>query len=303
MNNHNYRIKHTTLLTLNGKAEAVTSPHETFNFTTSSAPRRALIPLNDPYELNESYFLVKSNKNAQLPLSAPRARSLLDAPVKLLAGKIYASGLGTSLSHGSSRGENEQRSKWSAPAMETRIPKGVTGELPASWEGISFDESACSQATILNWFAEFKRARESFEDEARIDRPPTAVTPENVQATKIKEFAPSIFSLQRFCFGLPNKDVRVAQGNTKDKRDLYWLTTFSSDSKSACMIQPKNLEELVSDRGEVRRLTRVGEQERPKSPLTEKIITLWRRMMADYDVCYSLQVGPSDRQTWLYKWQ
>jgi hypothetical protein len=37
-------------------------------------------------------------------------------------------------------------------------------------------ESACSRATVFNWFTGFKRGRESFEDEAKKGRPPTAVT-------------------------------------------------------------------------------------------------------------------------------
>lgn len=48
----------------------------------------------------------------------------------------------------------------------------------------TFGESACSRATVFNWFAEFKRGRESFKDEARTGRPPTAVTREKVQAVE-----------------------------------------------------------------------------------------------------------------------
>ncbi|XP_061705471.1 histone-lysine N-methyltransferase SETMAR-like [Cydia pomonella] len=48
----------------------------------------------------------------------------------------------------------------------------------------TFGESACSRATVFNWFAEFKRGRETFEDEAKTGRPPTAVTQENVQAVE-----------------------------------------------------------------------------------------------------------------------
>ncbi|XP_026326829.1 protein GVQW3-like [Hyposmocoma kahamanoa] len=48
----------------------------------------------------------------------------------------------------------------------------------------TFGDTACLRATVFNWFAEFKRGRESFEDEAKLGRPPTAVTQENVQAIK-----------------------------------------------------------------------------------------------------------------------
>ena len=40
----------------------------------------------------------------------------------------------------------------------------------------AFGDLAPSHATVLNWFAEFKSGRTSFEDEDRNGRPSTAVT-------------------------------------------------------------------------------------------------------------------------------
>ena len=47
-----------------------------------------------------------------------------------------------------------------------------------------FGESAPSRATVGNWFREFSRGRESLEDEPRSGRPVTAVTRENIDATR-----------------------------------------------------------------------------------------------------------------------
>ncbi|CAF4372773.1 unnamed protein product [Rotaria sp. Silwood2] len=48
----------------------------------------------------------------------------------------------------------------------------------------TFDDSCVSRATVYNWFAEFSRGRDHFEDEPRAGRPRTAVTPENIEAVR-----------------------------------------------------------------------------------------------------------------------
>ena len=47
-----------------------------------------------------------------------------------------------------------------------------------------FGKSAPCRATVFNWFREFRGSRPSLEDEHRSGRPATAVTPENVLATR-----------------------------------------------------------------------------------------------------------------------
>lgn len=53
----------------------------------------------------------------------------------------------------------------------------------------TFGEDAPSEETVRRWFHEFEHGRETFEDEPRSGRPPTAVIPENVSrvADLIKE--------------------------------------------------------------------------------------------------------------------
>jgi histone-lysine N-methyltransferase SETMAR len=53
----------------------------------------------------------------------------------------------------------------------------------------TFGQDVPSAETVRRWYHEFKHGQESFEDEPRSGRPPTAVTPENVQrvADMIKE--------------------------------------------------------------------------------------------------------------------
>lgn len=46
----------------------------------------------------------------------------------------------------------------------------------------AFGDSFVSRATVFRWYAEFTRGRQSFEDDPRPGRPPTAVTPENISA-------------------------------------------------------------------------------------------------------------------------
>ncbi|CAF3419674.1 unnamed protein product, partial [Rotaria sp. Silwood2] len=48
----------------------------------------------------------------------------------------------------------------------------------------TFGDSCVSRATVYNWFAEFSRGRDHFEDEPRAGRPRTAVTPENIEAVR-----------------------------------------------------------------------------------------------------------------------
>jgi len=48
----------------------------------------------------------------------------------------------------------------------------------------TFGHSCVSRATVYNWFAEFNRGRDHFEDEPRSGRPRTAVTPENIEAVR-----------------------------------------------------------------------------------------------------------------------
>lgn len=49
---------------------------------------------------------------------------------------------------------------------------------------ISFGELAPSRTTVYNWFAEFRRDRLFLRDEERAGRPPTAVTPENIDRVR-----------------------------------------------------------------------------------------------------------------------
>lgn len=48
----------------------------------------------------------------------------------------------------------------------------------------TFGERAPSRATVFNWFAEFKRGRQSLKDDAHTGRPATAVTAENIAAVE-----------------------------------------------------------------------------------------------------------------------
>lgn len=59
-------------------------------------------------------------------------------------------------------------------------------------------EEACpSRSSIGSWYAEFRRTRQSVEDEPRTGRPPTAVTEENVNAVReLIESDPHITTLQ-----------------------------------------------------------------------------------------------------------
>lgn len=47
-----------------------------------------------------------------------------------------------------------------------------------------FGDPCPSYATVKNWFAEFRRGRESLQDEHRSGRPPEAVTVENINAVR-----------------------------------------------------------------------------------------------------------------------
>ena len=46
----------------------------------------------------------------------------------------------------------------------------------------TFGASCVSRATVYNWYAEFSRGRDHFEDEPRAGRPRSTVTPENIEA-------------------------------------------------------------------------------------------------------------------------
>ena len=48
----------------------------------------------------------------------------------------------------------------------------------------TFGDSCVSLATVYNWYAEFNRSRDHFEDEPRVGRPSSAVTPENIEAVR-----------------------------------------------------------------------------------------------------------------------
>lgn len=48
----------------------------------------------------------------------------------------------------------------------------------------TFGDSCVSRATVYNWYAEFNRDRDHFEDEPRVGRPRTAVTSENIEAVR-----------------------------------------------------------------------------------------------------------------------
>ena len=48
----------------------------------------------------------------------------------------------------------------------------------------TFGESCVSRATVYNWYAEFNRGRDHFEDEPRVGRPRSAVTPENIEVVR-----------------------------------------------------------------------------------------------------------------------
>ncbi|CAF3751920.1 unnamed protein product [Rotaria sp. Silwood1] len=48
----------------------------------------------------------------------------------------------------------------------------------------TFGDSCVSRATVYNWFAEFSRGRDHFEDKPCASRPRTAVTPENIEAVR-----------------------------------------------------------------------------------------------------------------------
>ena len=48
----------------------------------------------------------------------------------------------------------------------------------------AFRDQAPSRSTVFYWFAEFRRGRESLEDEPRCGRPPTAVTPANIERVR-----------------------------------------------------------------------------------------------------------------------
>ncbi|CAF3174562.1 unnamed protein product [Rotaria sp. Silwood2] len=52
----------------------------------------------------------------------------------------------------------------------------------------TFGDSCVSRATVYNWFTEFSRGRDHFEDEPRAGRPRTVVTPENIEAVRGKNF-------------------------------------------------------------------------------------------------------------------
>jgi hypothetical protein len=46
----------------------------------------------------------------------------------------------------------------------------------------TFGDCCVSRTTVCNWFAEFNRDRDHFEDETYAGRPRTAVIPENIAA-------------------------------------------------------------------------------------------------------------------------
>jgi hypothetical protein len=48
----------------------------------------------------------------------------------------------------------------------------------------AFSHDAPSRSTVFSWLAEFRRGRQSLEDEPRCGRPPTAVTPENIELVR-----------------------------------------------------------------------------------------------------------------------
>ena len=48
----------------------------------------------------------------------------------------------------------------------------------------TFGDTCVSSAIVYNWYAEFKRQRDHFEDEPRAGRPRSAVTPENIEAVR-----------------------------------------------------------------------------------------------------------------------
>ena len=48
----------------------------------------------------------------------------------------------------------------------------------------TFGDSCVSRETIYNWYAEFNRTRDHFEDEPRADRARSALTPENIEAVR-----------------------------------------------------------------------------------------------------------------------
>lgn len=48
----------------------------------------------------------------------------------------------------------------------------------------TFGDSCVSRTTVYNWYAEFSRGRDHFEDEPRAGRPRSAVTPENIEAVR-----------------------------------------------------------------------------------------------------------------------
>ena len=48
----------------------------------------------------------------------------------------------------------------------------------------TFGDSSASRATVYNWYAEFNRGRDHFEDELRAGRPRSAVILENIEAVR-----------------------------------------------------------------------------------------------------------------------
>ena len=48
----------------------------------------------------------------------------------------------------------------------------------------TFHDSCVSRAIVYNWYAEFNRRRDHFEDEPIAGRPRRAVTPENIEAVR-----------------------------------------------------------------------------------------------------------------------
>ena len=48
----------------------------------------------------------------------------------------------------------------------------------------SFGDSCVSRATVYNWYVQFKRQRDHFEDEPRASRPRSAVTTENIETVR-----------------------------------------------------------------------------------------------------------------------
>jgi transposase len=76
----------------------------------------------------------------------------------------------------------------------------------------TFGESCVSRTTVYNWYAEFNRGRDHFEDEPHAGRPRSAITPENIEAVRNVFMILLLVTKAGFTIMIQKRSVKVKFG-------------------------------------------------------------------------------------------